>query len=64
MSDIDVQDAMNKIEEILGTLDNTEKSLIEAFGADIVAAAKILVEIEIMRNNIKQIRGQVMEFIV
>lgn len=64
MKDIDVNAAMNKINEILDTLEQVENGLIEMFGIEVISAAKALNDINEMRNRMKQMRGEVIEFIV
>lgn len=64
MDNFNSKKTLNKMEEILETLDKTEQCLVDVYGIEIIEAAKALNNINDMRNNIKKMRGEVMEFVV
>lgn len=64
MTNEEIQDNLRKIDEMLNQIVKARAELIEFFGPETVLAAETLMSFEKIQNDIKQLRGQILEGVV
>lgn len=64
MLDDKAKDTLEKIEEMLAQITKARNELTHYFGAEVLLAAETLVKFDRMENDIKQLKGQVLEYFV